>query len=344
MSDLDLFSLDAFPQAAVLVRQGLVAAVNPLARHYLPQLEPGAPLPAFLSPLSQDTRAGQGTFSAGLTNYAFRLTDTPEGRLILFHPAAQAALTDTQLDGVLRQMRTFLSEFLMESEGCPPESRPAFRKSFHRMFRLVENLDFMRLAGSPEGAAFHPVTMDLAGLCRQVSEQAATLLRERDVRLEYQSDLSSLLIPGDPQLLQRLLLELIANSAQAIGKGTIHIRLRTQGGRAVLVLSDSGAAPSQRQMAAMLQQDSDQQLPLVGSGAGLGLSVARHIVSLHRGTLLVEWGQGAPTVILSVPTGPLEPRATVNTPAIHRDGGMSPLLVALSDVLPVSVFAEEDLV
>lgn len=345
MSDVALFSLEAFPDAAVLIDGTVVADANALALHHLPQLTLGAPLPAFLLPLTQPNAVRQGTFSVGLAGYSFRLSAAPEEKtLLLFHPAPQTALTDNQLDGVLRQIRTLMADFLMEAECGLPEAMPAFRKSVHRMFRMVENLDLLRLAGTQEGARFCPVVLDLAGLCRQLCGQAAPLLAEREIDLEYRSDLTSLLIPGDPILLQRLVLELIANAAQAAGKGSIQLRLRRQSDRAVLVLSHSGRLPSQRQIAAMVQQDSGHLLPMAGSGAGLGLSVVRHIAGLHKGSFLVEWGQGTPTAILTLPTGPLDTHTGVQSPILHRDGGMSPLLVALSDVLPVRLFEGDDLV
>ncbi|MCF2662105.1 sensor histidine kinase [Pseudoflavonifractor phocaeensis] len=333
--------LACFPEAAVLIQGDRIAAANPMARHYLPQLEPGAPVPSWFPPLSEEAPRS-GVFTAGLSRYAFRLAGTSGGLWLTFQPAPLTALTDTQLDGALRQLRTFLGELLVGSEELSGPGHPELKKSFHRLFRLVDNLDFMRLAGSGDGVPFRPVTMDLAGLCRQTCAEAAPLLRDAGVELDYQSPLSSLLVPGDPQLLRRLLLELIANAARAPGQDRIEVRLRSQGGRAVLTLSGNGAPPTQRQLAAMLQQDTDQRLPMAGSGAGLGLPIARHIASLHQGSLLVDLGQEAPTTILSLPTGPLDPRVPVRSPILQQDGGLSPLLVALSDVLPAGLFALDD--
>jgi hypothetical protein len=339
MSDL-IRILDAFPEAALLTDQGLVTAANPMARHYLPQLEPGAPVPSYLLLPPDGPSAGQ--FTAGLSVYSFRCTQLPEGQLVLFSPAPQTALTDTQLDGVLRQLRGFLSEFLVEAESLPPEEKADFSRSFYRMFRLVDNLDQMRLAGGKEGMPFRPVTMDLAGLCRQTVGEAETLFRGTGIQLDYQSSRPSLLIPGDPQLLRRLLLELLSNAIRAAGQGVISLRLRSVANRAVLTLTHSGPAPTQRQVAAMLQQDADAGLPPPGAGAGLGLPLVRHIAALHGGAFLVECGQGAPTMLLSLPTGPLSPRVTVSTPTLQRDGGLSPLLVALADVLPPRIFQEAE--
>ena len=79
----------------------------------------------------------------------------------------------------------------------------------------------------------------------------------------------------------------------------------------------------QRQLAAMLQQDSDQAIPAPEAGAGLGMTVVRHIVALHQGSLMVEWGQSSPVVLVSLPTGPIDPHASVRTPAAHQAAGNS---------------------
>lgn len=329
MSEPIFALLDSLSEAAVLIRDGAVAGFSPMARHYLPQLQAGGPVPGCLP---QSSLAGGGLFSAGDSTYSYTNTPLEQGQLLIFRPAAQTAVTDVQLDGAVRQLRQFMGEFLVETDA--EHTSAPFRKTFYRMLRLLKNLEYLH----QEDAALPAGTLDIAGLCRQTVEEAAPLLLQGGIELDYACPDTSLLIPGDPGLLRHMVLELIANSARAVGRGQVHLRLKAQGGRVLLTLSDSGDHPSQRQLATLLQQDSDQNIPAAGAGAGLGLSVVRRVVALHRGTMLVEWGDGAPVTLISLPTGPLNPRATVSTPNLQRDGGFSPLLTALADVLPASVF------
>lgn len=338
MSDLNQLSLDTIPQGAVLLREGRVAALNTPARQYLPWLEPGSPTPDVLPQLSgEEPKAG--TFSLGRTAYSFRLTPTAEGQLLLFQPAPQTALTDGQLNGILGQLRQFMGEFLLEMGST---NNPRFRKSFHQMFRLVDNLEFL-LAAAREETDFRPVTLDLAGLCHQVVREAGDLLSQCGVELRYEEEISSLLLSGDPVLLQRALFELLANAAHGAEGGTLFLRLKRQRNLAILTLSGSGSAPSPRQQLAMVQPETGEHLPLPGTGAGLGLPMVRHIAALHGGSLLFQYGNHAPLAALSLPIRVGESRLTVESPSIQRDGGLHPALVALSDLLPARTFEETEL-
>lgn len=335
MSDALNSMVQALGEAAVLLREGRVAAFSPMALHYLPQLRSGADAPPCLP---RPGAPGGGLFTAGLSAYSYTCSLMEDGWLLIFRPAPQQDLTDAQLDGALRQLRQFMGEFLVELPQQPgPEGAP-FRKSFYRMFRLLDNLEFLHQPFQEASRA----PLDLAGLCRQTAAEAAPLLLEGGVTLDFSCPQASLIVPGEPALLRRMVLELTANSARAAAGGTVFLRLRAQKERALLTLSDTGAAPTGRQLAAMLQQDADHNIPAPGAGAGMGLSMVRRIVAAHRGAMLVEWGEGAPATLVSLPTGPVEPRATLSSP-VSRDGGLSPLLTALADVLPVSVFALAEL-
>lgn len=340
--------LDTFPEGVVQVQDGTVVAANAMAAHYLLPLEPGRPLPEEVT-LPRNGPMGAGVFTFGSAHYTYSCTSTQEGQIILFRPAAQTALTDRQLGGTLRQLRTFLGEILAEvgpATGEPKGEVPAdsFSKSFHRLFRLMDNLDYLYRSSNGELSNLRLITMDLDGLCRQVVDQAYPLLREAGVTLDYESAERGLLIPGSSPLLQRLLLGLISNAAQAVGEGRVMLTLRRQQGRALVTISNNGPLPDSKQLSALFQEGLGEDIPLPGQGAGLGLAIARDIITLHRGSMLMEWGQSSPTVMLSLPTGPLDGRLSVHTPPYQQlDGGLDPVLVELSDVLPVRLFGMEGL-
>lgn len=348
MSDSILSLLDSFPEGVIQVRQGMVLRANSMARRYLPLLAEGAAVPECLV-LPRNAPTGAGCFTFGPTSYTFSCSLLEGDILVFFRPAPQSALTSAQLDGALQQLRGFLGEFLAEvgpltqsEDEAARLPSAAFGKSFHRAFRLLGNLEYMQQSATGS-VPFQSASLDLDGLCRQVAEEARGPLEAAGIALDYEGEGGGLLIPGDAQLLRRLLLGLMANSARATQEGRITLALRRSGNRALLTLSDNGPLPNQRQLEAMLQQGGGEEIPLPNQGAGLGLAIARDIVALHHGSLLIQWGQSSPAVVVSLPTGPMDGRATVGVPRAQRDGGLDQVLVELSDVLPAKLFSLDGL-
>lgn len=340
--------LDAFPEGVVQVRAGIVLGANEAARRYLSQLNPGSALPLAIS-LPEAGKTETGIFVLGAKTYTYSCKASGEEHVLLFCPESQSALENWQLDGVLRQLRNLLGEILAEvgpATAVPGEGVAAdtFGKTFHRLFRLISNLEFMQQTTEEGGVPFQPVTMDLDGLCRDTAQLAGDLLREAGVTLEYRfkGRRSGLLIPGDPKLLQRMLLGLISNAARAAGEGKVTLTLLRSGDWARIMVVNSGPTPDDRHLSALFQGGAG--LPLPGQGAGLGLPIARHIAQLHGGTLLPYGGGSAPGVLVSLPAGLLNGQTSVRSPsAVQWDGGLDPVLVELSDVLPAHLFGMEGL-
>lgn len=345
MSDAMQSNLERFPEGAIEVAQGRILGFNQTAHSQLPELAVGMETPDFLSGSLSDPE-GAGTFSHNGALYLFSRVSGRERDLLLFRPAPQSSLTQRQLDGFVRQMRGFLQDILLEFETVSGPSRDgmdAFSKSFCRVYRLLSNLDFLRAMGTAQGVPFHPVTMDLAGLCRRITQEAGFLLEEAGISLSFRCAQASLLIPGDPALLQKLILALLSNAAKAAPGGRVVLSLSSRGSRALLTLGDSGQELADGNLDALFSDARwEERIPTPQEGAGMGLTIARHIASLHGGALLLEEREGGLFAVLSLPTGPLSPRLTVHSPRTEEDGGLSPTLVELSDVLPLSLFQMDE--
>lgn len=335
--------LDAFPEGVIQTAGGLVLSANRQALQYLPGLTFGEPLPFSLPPLTRG-ETDSGLFAAGGRTYSYSCKDLEGEQLLLFRPDASGALEDWQLDGLLRQLRELLGELLAEvGPATVPGGKLAsasFNKTFHRLFRLVGNLEFLRQTTEEGGVPFRPILMDLDGLCDETARLADELLEEGGIRLTYinRTKKWGLTISGDPELLKKLLLGLISNAARAVGRGRVELTLDRRGGNAIITLSNPTACP--RFLESFSGPGPD--LPLPGQGAGLGLSVARHIVRLHHGRLMPYESGTVQGVLVSLPVRGLSGHTSLRTPT-SRDGGLDPVLTELSDVLPVSLFSMGEL-
>jgi signal transduction histidine kinase len=101
-------------------------------------------------------------------------------------------------------------------------------------------------------------------------------------------------VPVYPVRLSQALMNLVSNGLQALdGEGTLIITTRRDGESALIEVQDDGPGISQEVLAQIF-------LPFfttkeAGKGSGLGLSIARSFVEMHRGELIAssQLGEGA---------------------------------------------------
>ena len=144
---------------------------------------------------------------------------------------------------------------------------------------------------------------DLNDLIEQTLRLRAYPLRSAGVRVELQLDSALPRVPGDPQQLQQVLLNIIANAEFAIeGRETreLTVATRVDGAHAVVTATDTG-----RGMPAEVRHRIFEPFfttKAEGLGTGLGLSVSYGIIQAHRGTIDVESVVGVgTTVTISLP-------------------------------------------
>ena len=211
-------------------------------------------------------------------------------------------------------------------------------QSMYRMMRMLGNLEYLQL---PEGElTVERGSLDLAGLCRTLGEQVASLAGQAGLAFSYEEERGSLITTGDGAQLRRMLLGLLSNAFRAAGKGGhTGLRLAVREGRAVLTVWDDGPGlpPEQEEREVLLRRP---------EGLGLGLRVARRIAALHGGTIVFEQREDRGSrAVVSLPLCPPEDEQVLRAPRSDwdRTGGFSDLMVELSAVLPYEAFLPRDL-
>jgi signal transduction histidine kinase len=128
-----------------------------------------------------------------------------------------------------------------------------------------------------------------------------------DVKLELVEPLPA--IPGDPQQLERVIINLVNNAQYALRSRPeprtliIHSSVDSAGARVLLQVEDNGGGISPEIRSRIF--DPFFTTKPTGDGTGLGLALCHGIVSAHNGTIAVtsELGSGT-TFTISLPIGP----------------------------------------
>ena len=123
--------------------------------------------------------------------------------------------------------------------------------------------------------------------------------------IEMEVALEEVEITADEDLLSQVWTNLINNSIKFTPQsGKVHIELCRANGRTEFSISDTGIGVAEEDQARIFERfyKADRSRTLSNGGSGLGLSIVKKIVDMHKGTIAIEskLGQGT-TFVVSLP-------------------------------------------
>jgi PAS domain S-box-containing protein len=132
----------------------------------------------------------------------------------------------------------------------------------------------------------------------------------KNVRLQKIMDTGLVSVSGDPVRLQQVVWNLLSNAIKFTPKGgRVQIKLERVNSHVEIAVSDTGAGIPQSFLPHVFDRfrQADQRTTRQHGGMGLGLSIVRHLVELHGGTVRAESpgeGQGSTFTVL-LPVAPV---------------------------------------
>ncbi len=222
------------------------------------------------------------------------------------------------LAAVSHELRTPLnaiigfSDFLMHEEISGPlaprqrEQLGHIREAGHHLLSVVNAiLDVTKIESGTYAISLERCAVaDLVTRATaMLSEQAAA----KRISVTSRIDTGAAQLMADPRAVQQILINLLSNAIKFTEDGgRIEIRARQREGRVLLSVSDTGIGISAADLErlgkpfAQVQNDYTRQF----EGTGLGLSLVKGLVELHRGTMSIESAPGMGTsVTIGLPAG-----------------------------------------
>ena len=175
-----------------------------------------------------------------------------------------------------------------EKTGADAPSRPLLARALENVKRLdgtiTGSLRAARRGGKPKRR------LDLGLVVSAAAQNAESTFLERGATLTPASSSGPpAWILGDPLALEELVLNLLLNSAQAMGAGgraSVTVDVDRSDVRIVVTDSGAGIAPGD------LEHVFDPFFSTKPDGAGLGLPIARQIAAAHGGSLIIASAPG----------------------------------------------------
>lgn len=184
-------------------------------------------------------------------------------------------------------------------------------RNAHEQARLIEDLlDVSRIIRGQMRVSLQP--MELTAVVESACEAVLPAARVKQIDLVCSVDRNAGLVHADPRRVQQILWNLLANAVKFTPhSGRVEAALLRVGLNVRVQVSDTGPGIDPAQLPHVFDRfwQADQSGRTEGSGIGLGLSICKHLVELHGGTISVESaGTGKGTVF------------TVELPVIANSG------------------------
>jgi signal transduction histidine kinase len=135
--------------------------------------------------------------------------------------------------------------------------------------------------------------LDLVSLVREVFEDGADRLRAGKLRRHLSAPSTQLFIDGDPVRLRQVFANILNNAAKYTpDTGAVDVTVTKEGESAVVVVKDTGVGipPDMLTRVFDIFTQVDRNLGRAQGGIGVGLSLARGLVTLHGGAIEARSG------------------------------------------------------
>jgi PAS domain S-box-containing protein len=153
--------------------------------------------------------------------------------------------------------------------------------------QLIEDLlDMARVIRGTVRLEMQPV--DLAAVVDLAADTVKPAADVRRVRMTVHSPRGVALVSGDPSRLQQIVWNLLSNSIKFSAAGAdVNVRLEQDGDDAVLRVRDTGIGIDQNFLPYVFERFRQESSDVTRehAGLGLGLSLVRHLVELHGGSV-----------------------------------------------------------
>ena len=254
-------------------------------------------------------------------------------------------LKDEFLGTVSHELRTPLNAVLGWAQilkrtgiGDPDQAAraiDAIERNAQAQAQLVEDLlDTSRVVSGKLRITFVPV--HLADIVQSAVESLRPLAKSRGLDLTLTVGEGLVPIMADAARLQQVIGNLVSNALKFTPPGgRVEVSVRRSGGTMEIAVADTGAgiAPEFLPFVFDRFRQADSTTTRMHGGLGLGLSIARHLVALHGGTIRAESPgeqQGA-TFTVVLPINPADQPAEPAAPASQETPDLAGVHVLVVD-------------
>jgi heavy metal sensor kinase len=215
----------------------------------------------------------------------------------------------------LATIQTAASVSLQQEDRSKAEYREAMGivvRQARRLARIVDEMFTLARADSGH-ASVRSEKLDMGEVVHDAGRAAAVLASGRQVEVVVHVPDEEVPIVGDPELLGRLIQNLLHNAIRHSRDGaSVQISLSDTAGEVRVTVHDQGSGIPEKAQPRVFDRFFRADEARSGEGAGLGLAIARWIARAHGGELALAHSRPGDTLfVLTLPHRPPQPQSTI---------------------------------
>lgn len=211
-------------------------------------------------------------------------------------------------------------------------------RNCYRLLRLISNLiDITRL--NTGNYTLNLENRDIVKIVRNITLSAAELAEQNDITLLFHTDIKEKVISCDQDVVERIILNLLSNAIKfSREKCLISVRLYGQGNVVKISVKDNGIGIPKHIKDYVFGEffHVDDSFTRQAEGSGIGLSLVKSLVEMHKGTITVITGEGEGSeFIVTLPADEVPNRDEADVIEFNRENCLEKVLVEFSDLFHV---------
>lgn len=189
-------------------------------------------------------------------------------------------------------------EYVLRDEGLPANIKftlNIIKKNSDRMQRLVgQILDFSKIQNSK--MKLRVQMLDIVNFTRNITSYFTALAQERHIHLTFTSRLPECYLWFDPDNIEKVLFNLLSNAFKYTSDNkNIGIFIEEDADSIFIRIKDEGVGIRKEKQEAIFKRFENllpDNIHNITLSSGIGLSVAKDLVEMHHGSILLESEQG----------------------------------------------------
>jgi len=176
------------------------------------------------------------------------------------------------------------------------------KQNCYRQLRLVNNIiDITKL-----DAGFFDLNLqncNIVNIVESVTLSVAQYIKSKSLELIFDTDIEECIIACDSEKIERVILNVLANAIKFTKpNGDISVNMYDKGKDIIISIKDTGMGIPNDKLNIIFDRfkQVDRSLTRAHEGSGIGLSIVKSLVEMHKGTISVfsEYGKGTEFIIV----------------------------------------------